>query len=57
VAFEEERQDFDGAGDVEIERAVAELELARAAGEQLVERGEQGGHGEEADGGSLAETQ
>ena len=49
-AFKKEGKDFDGAGDVEIERAVAELELPRAASEKLVERGEQGGHGEEADG-------
>ena len=50
-ALEEEGENFDGAGDVEVEGAIAEFELAGAAGEKLVEGGEQGGHGEEADGG------
>ena len=49
-AVEEKREDFDGAGDVEVEGAVAELELAGAAGEEAVECGEERGEGEEADG-------
>ena len=50
-SIEEEGEDFDGAGDVEVEGAVAEFELAGAAREEAVEGGEEGGEGEEADGG------